>query len=73
MLTEHNCGWTFYALYNELREEHEKMNAMEAPGPAASAGDPEEASAGQDGAAVTEGQDGAAASADQAAPARPAE
>ena len=64
VLTEHNCGWTFYALYNELREEHEKMSAMEAPGPAASAGDPEEAS---------EGQDGAAASTDQAAPARPAE
>ena len=55
VLTEHNCGWTFYALYNEL---------LEAPGPAASAGDPEEAS---------EGQDGAAASTDQAAPARPAE
>ena len=73
VLTEHNCGWTFYALYNELREEHEKMSAMEAPGPAAPTGDPEEASEGQDGAAVTEGQDGTAASTDQAAPARPAE
>ncbi len=36
VLTEHNCGWTFYALYHELREEHEKMSAMakEEPGQA---------------------------------------
>ena len=33
VLTEHNCGWTFYALYNELREEHEKMSAMTQDGP----------------------------------------
>lgn len=31
VLTEHNCGWTFYALYEELREEHEKMSAMASP------------------------------------------
>ena len=64
VLTEHNCGWTFYALYEELREEHEKMSAMAAPEPVASAGDPAEASAGRD---------SAPASASQAAPARPAE
>ena len=64
VLTEHNCGWTFYALYEELREEHEKMSAMAAPEPAASAGDPAEASAGRD---------SAPASPSQAAPARPAE
>ena len=27
VLTEHNCGWSFYELYQELRQEHEKMNA----------------------------------------------
>ena len=73
VLTEHNCGWTFYALYEELREEHEKMSAMAAPEPAVSAGDPAEASAGRDSAAVAADQDSAPASASQAAPARPAE
>ena len=65
VLTEHNCGWTFYALYEELREEHEKMSAMAAPEPAASAGDPAEASAGRDSAAVAADQDSAALTADQ--------
>ena len=27
VLTEHNCGWSFYELYRELRQEHEKMSA----------------------------------------------
>ena len=27
VLTEHNCGWSFYELYQELRQEHEKMSA----------------------------------------------
>lgn len=27
VLTEHNCGWTFYQLYKELKEEHETMTA----------------------------------------------
>lgn len=27
VLTEHNCGWSFYELYQELRQEHEKMTA----------------------------------------------
>ncbi len=27
VLTEHNCGWSFYELYQELCQEHEKMNA----------------------------------------------
>lgn len=27
VMTENNCGWTFYQLYQELREEHEKMTA----------------------------------------------
>ena len=65
VLTEHNCGWTFYALYEELREEHEKMSAIAAPEPAASAGDPAEASAGRDSAAVAADQDSAAVTADQ--------
>jgi len=25
VLTESNCGWTFYELYREIRAEHEKM------------------------------------------------
>ncbi len=29
VLTEHNCGWSFYELYQELRQEHEKMNARQ--------------------------------------------
>lgn len=29
VLTEHNCGWSFYELYQELRQEHEKMNACQ--------------------------------------------
>lgn len=29
VMTEKNCGWTFYQLYQELREEHEKMTAPE--------------------------------------------
>ena len=24
-----NCGWSFYELYQELRQEHEKMNARQ--------------------------------------------
>ena len=28
VMTENNCGWTFYQLYQELREEHEKMTAQ---------------------------------------------
>lgn len=31
VLTEHNSGWTFYKLYEELKEEHEKMSAGETP------------------------------------------
>lgn len=27
VLTEHNSGWTFYHLYEELKEEHETMTA----------------------------------------------
>lgn len=27
VLTEHNSGWTFYKLYQELKEEHEAMTA----------------------------------------------
>lgn len=27
VLTEHNSGWTFYHLYQELKEEHETMTA----------------------------------------------
>lgn len=27
VLTEHNSGWTFYHLYEELKEEHEAMAA----------------------------------------------
>lgn len=27
VLTEHNSGWTFYHLYEELKEEHEIMTA----------------------------------------------
>lgn len=29
VLTEHNCGWTFYELYQELCQEHEKMTARD--------------------------------------------
>lgn len=29
VMTENNCGWTFYQLYEELRQEHEKMTARE--------------------------------------------
>lgn len=29
VMTENNCGWTFYQLYKELREEHEKMTGLE--------------------------------------------
>lgn len=31
VLTEHNCGWTFYHLYQELKEEHETMSAGNRP------------------------------------------
>ena len=34
VLTEHNCGWSFYELYQELRQEHEKMNAADGRGAA---------------------------------------
>ena len=27
IVTEQNCGWTFYQLYEEIRQEHEKMHA----------------------------------------------
>lgn len=27
VLTEHNSGWSFYHLYEELKEEHEAMTA----------------------------------------------
>lgn len=27
VLTEHNCGWSFYHLYEELKSEHETMTA----------------------------------------------
>ena len=26
IVTEQNCGWTFYQLYEEIRQEHEKMH-----------------------------------------------
>ena len=26
VVTESNCGWSFYHLYEEIREEHEKMS-----------------------------------------------
>ncbi len=29
VVTESNAGWTFYHLYQEIREEHEKMSAQE--------------------------------------------
>lgn len=28
IVTEQNCGWTFYQLYEEIRQEHEKMHTM---------------------------------------------
>lgn len=28
IVTESNCAWTFYQLYEELKEEHEKMSAQ---------------------------------------------
>lgn len=29
VMTENNCGWTFYQLYQELRQEHVKMTSRE--------------------------------------------
>lgn len=31
VLTEHNSDWTFYHLYQELKEEHETMTAGQQP------------------------------------------
>lgn len=28
VLTEHNCKWTFFQLYKELKEEHESMSGQ---------------------------------------------
>ena len=29
IVTEQNCGWTFYQLYEAIRQEHEKMHAAQ--------------------------------------------
>lgn len=34
VLTEHNSGWSLVELYQELRQEHEKMNAADGRGAA---------------------------------------
>ena len=31
IVTEQNCGWTFYQLYEEIRQEHEKMHQNAVP------------------------------------------
>ena len=31
IVTEQNCGWTFYQLYEEIRQEHEKMHQNAEP------------------------------------------
>ena len=31
VLTEHNSDWTFYHLYQELKEDHETMTAGQQP------------------------------------------
>ena len=42
IVTEHNCGWSFYKLYEELKEEHRLMTEQaQAPQPGSGAYDGE--------------------------------